>query len=79
MRPNRTSHEFQPSLDERTYEAPVLTEIGGVYELTLWGGGGDDGDDGGGGHHHTWPCWHGKTIGRSDGFTWIITLPIASC
>jgi hypothetical protein len=77
MRPTTTSHGFEPTLEnERRYEAPVLIEIGGVLELTLWGGGGgDDGDDGGG--HHTWPCWHGKTIGRSDGFTWII--PTASC
>lgn len=71
MRPTTTSRGFQPNVDEESaYEAPVLIEIGGVYELTLTGGHGG--------------CWHDKKWGGSDGIVWTIhgvdiPLPISSC
>lgn len=45
---------------DKTYQAPVLVEVGSVAELTLGGhGGGGHGGGGGGG---------GKSGGKSDGY-----------
>jgi hypothetical protein len=52
--------------DSVEYEAPALTEVGGVYELTLTGGHGNF-------------CWHNKTWGGSDGVKFLNVIPVGSC